>query len=60
MEQNIEEAIELYSGKQAKGLFVEKLYNNLEKLNDIFEEIKSVFNISGIENFSHLPEVQGN
>lgn len=49
MEQNIEEAIELYSGKQAKGLFVEKLYNNLEKLNDIFEEIKSVFNISGIE-----------
>ena len=59
MEQNIEEAIELYSGKQAKGLFVEKLYNNLEKLNDIFEEIKSVFNISGIENFSHLPEVPG-
>lgn len=39
MEQNIEEAIELYSGKQAKGLFVEKLYNNLEKLNDIFEEV---------------------
>ncbi|HAQ6521518.1 TPA: restriction endonuclease subunit R [Enterococcus faecium] len=59
MEQNIEEAIGLYSGKQAKGLFVEKLYNNLEKLNDIFEEIKSVFNISGIENFSHLPEVPG-
>lgn len=59
MEQNIEEAIELYSGKQAKGLFIEKLYNNLEKLNDIFEEIKSVFNISGIENFSHLPEVPG-
>ncbi|HAQ6650326.1 TPA: restriction endonuclease subunit R [Enterococcus faecium] len=59
MEQNIEEAIELYSGKQAKGLFVEKLYNKLEKLNDIFEEIKSVFNISGIENFSHLPEVPG-
>lgn len=59
MEQNIEEAIELYSGKQAKGLFVEKLYNNLGKLNDIFEEIKSVFNISGIENFSHLPEVPG-
>ena len=59
MEQNIEEASELYSGKQAKGLFVEKLYNNLEKLNDIFEEIKSVFNISGIENFSHLPEVPG-
>ncbi|HFJ7934827.1 TPA: restriction endonuclease subunit R [Enterococcus faecium] len=59
MEQNIEEAIELYSGKQAKGLFVEKLYNNLEKLNDIFEEIKSVFNISGRENFSHLPEVPG-
>ncbi|HAQ1539776.1 TPA: restriction endonuclease subunit R [Enterococcus faecium] len=59
MEQNIEDAIELYSGKQAKGLFVEKLYNNLEKLNDIFEEIKSVFNISGIENFSHLPEVPG-
>ncbi|NTN71376.1 restriction endonuclease subunit R [Enterococcus faecium] len=59
MEQNIEEAIELYSGKQAKRLFVEKLYINLEKLNDIFEEIKSVFNISGIENFSHLPEVPG-
>lgn len=59
MEQNIHEAIELYSGKQAKGLFVEKLHNNLEELNNIFEDIESVFITSGINNFSHLPEDSG-
>ncbi|MGX9161905.1 type I restriction endonuclease subunit R [Priestia megaterium] len=56
MELNINEAVKLYSGDKPIGLFVQKLEGNLKKLNNIFEEIKDVFENADIDNFEKLPE----
>jgi len=55
MEQNIQKAVKLYSGDREFGLFVDKLGKNLEKMNDITEDIQSVFSVDDIENFTELP-----
>nr|WP_280728586.1 hypothetical protein [Fusobacterium sp. PH5-7] len=56
MEHNINLAIKLYSGDKAVGLFVDKLYKNLKKMNDIYDEIKELFENARIEDFKQLPE----
>jgi len=56
MEQNIEEAVKLYSGDRPIELFVDKLENNLKKLVSIFDEISELFNHTGIPDFNKLPD----
>ena len=56
MERNINAAVSLYSGNKPIGLFVDKLYKNLEKMNELFEDIKDIFKNSDILDFSKLPE----
>ncbi|MDD4728384.1 MAG: HsdR family type I site-specific deoxyribonuclease [Dysgonamonadaceae bacterium] len=56
MKRNVEKAFKLYSGEKPFGLFAIKLDKNLIKMNEIFDEIKSVFQSSGIDNFDKLPE----
>jgi type I restriction enzyme, R subunit len=56
MERNINDAVELYSGNKALGLFVEHLDYNLEKMNQIFEDISRLFTLANIVDFSHLPK----
>ncbi|CAD6366068.1 hypothetical protein SHEWT2_00731 [Shewanella hafniensis] len=56
MERNIQDAIKLYSGDKAIGLYVDKLEANLEAMNRLFAEIQSVFVDSGIKNFEKLPD----
>jgi len=56
MEKNIEDAVKLYSGDRPIGLFVEKLEQNLNKLNDIFDEISDIFTQAKIIDFSKLPD----
>jgi len=56
MEANINEAIKSYSGDKPLGLFVDRLENNLTKLNSIFDEIFELYKNSGIENFEKLPD----
>lgn len=56
MESNINKAVSLYSGNKPIGLFVDKLYKNLIKMNEIFEDIKDLFQNDEIEDFSKLPE----
>jgi len=56
MENNIKEAVKLYSGDKPIRLFVQKLEGNLKKMNYIFEEIKDVFKSGDVENFEKLPE----
>ena len=56
MEQNIQKAVELYSGNKPLGLFVEKLPYNLKKMNDIFEDIYYLYKSLGIFNFEKLPD----
>lgn len=56
MERNINNAVSLYSGNKPIGLFVDKLYKNLEKMNEIFKDIKELYKNANIEDFSKLPE----
>lgn len=55
MKRNIAEAIEMYSGGRPLGVFVDRLPHNLHRMNDIFIEIKELFENAEIENFSKLP-----
>lgn len=55
MEQNIKDAVKLYSGDRPIELFVQKLDKNVKTMNRIFEEIKELFNSAGIYNFEKNP-----
>lgn len=55
MERNIEDAFNLYSGNKPFGIFVDKLPANLKAINEIFDEIKAIFESEGIMNFEKLP-----
>ena len=56
MEQNINDAVSLYSGNKPIGLFVDKLYRNLEKMNGLFRDIKDLYKNANVEDFSKLPD----
>lgn len=56
MKRNIDSAVKLYSGDKPLALFVDKLQDNLKKLNSIFVDIEQLFKSAGIENFEKLPE----
>lgn len=56
MEKNINLAVSLYSGNKPISLFADKLYKNLEKMNEIFGDIKDLFENAGIDDFSKLPK----
>lgn len=56
MEKNVEEAVKLYSGERPFGFFVDKLEENLNALNRVYEDIQSLFAVEGINSFEALPE----
>lgn len=56
MERNINDAIKLYSGDKAIGLFVDKLESNLKKMNELVADITELFTNSGINNFEKTPD----
>lgn len=56
MERNIKDAVRLYSGNQPLALFVNKLGENLNGMNQMFTEIKFLFEGVGISNFTTLPQ----
>lgn len=56
MKRNVDEAFKLYSGDNPYDLFVLKLPENLQGLNQTYSEIKELFEDYGIENFERLPE----
>lgn len=55
MEKNIETAVKIYSGDKASMVYVDKLESNLQKFNDLYLTIKSIFDSEEIPDFSHLP-----
>lgn len=55
MEQNIAQAVKLYSGDKPIGLFVQKLQTNLETMNNLFERIRQVFVDAGVPDFTKNP-----
>lgn len=56
MERNVKDAIKLYSGDRPVDLFVEKLDQNLNSLNYVYNEITQLFSLAGIQNFEKLPD----
>lgn len=56
MQQNIEEAVRIYSGNKEYMVFVDKLDQNLEKFNQTYLVIKELFENEDIPDFSHLPD----
>lgn len=54
MEQNIEDALELYVD-QPLGVFVDKLEQNLNGINSLFLHIRDIFYANKIMNFEKLP-----
>jgi len=56
MQENINKAIKLYSGDKPLGLFVDRLEDNLKKLNRIYGEIDELFCNAGVVNFEKLPD----
>jgi type I restriction enzyme R subunit len=55
MERNIRDAVKLYSGDAPKGLFVDKLENNLKKINSVYDDIVELFGSADISDFEKLP-----
>ena len=51
MTKNFSEAVDKYSGNRPFGIFVDKLEQNLESMNSIFDDICSHFAAVGISNF---------
>ncbi len=56
MARKIEEAMKLYSGDRPAGIFVEKLGQNLQRMNELYAEIETLFLHAGIQDFAALPE----
>lgn len=56
MEHNIKKAVKEYSGDNPYMMFVDKLPMNIRTINHEYEEIRDVFKMCKIENFSRLPE----
>jgi type I restriction enzyme R subunit len=55
MTRYIDEAVKLYSGDKPVGLFVQRLPENLTKLNELFGEIKAIFAEAGFPDFEKNP-----
>jgi type I restriction enzyme R subunit len=56
MKSNIEKAVKLYSGDKPLGLFVDHLLDNILHINQLFDDIASIFKSAGIENFASVPK----
>lgn len=56
MERNIKNAVKLYSGDKAFGLFVPKLEQNIKSMNEFYQNIYDLYEVAGIKNFEKLPE----
>lgn len=56
MKNVVEYAFEQYSGNKPYGIFVLKLKANLEAMNQYYNDIKGLFELAGIADFSKLPD----
>lgn len=60
MKRNVEEAVAMYSGKDAMHVFANKLGHNLKSMNERFDLIKEAFDNEGITNYAHIPSEKEN
>jgi len=55
MERNIMDAVKLYSGDKPIGLFVQRLADNLNAMNELYAAIKKVFEDAGVPDLTKNP-----
>ena len=55
MARNVAAAVKLYSGDKATGLFMDRLPENLARMNASFVEISAIFSAAGVVDFASLP-----
>jgi len=56
MQRDVDAAFELYSGNRPFGIFVDRLEENVKRLDEIFQKIRDIFDNAGIPDFSKLPD----
>lgn len=56
MKRNIRSAVKLYSGDKPLGLFVDKLEENIQSMNKVYQDIFELYETAGVKNFEKLPE----
>lgn len=56
MKRNIRSAVKLYSGDKPLGLFVDKLEENIQSMNEVYQDIFELYETAGVKNFEKLPE----
>ncbi len=56
MKRNIRNAVKLYSGDKPLGLFVDKLEENIQSMNEVYQDIFELYETAGVKNFERLPE----
>ena len=58
MRRNVENAIATYSGNKPFGMFVSRLGANIERMNALFDDMKSIFARGGHPDMSALPDAK--
>ncbi|SYV95627.1 Type-1 restriction enzyme R protein, partial [Mycoplasmoides gallisepticum] len=57
VKEDIEKAFDIYSNENiAQKIFISDIENNIAQMNEIFSEIKKVFESTNIKNFSSAPQ----
>ncbi|PKZ88768.1 DEAD/DEAH box helicase [Trueperella bernardiae] len=58
MKRNIEAAVKLYSGEKPLDIFVQKLPENIDLMNEQAAAIRSLFEVAGVADLSRLPDTE--
>ena len=56
MQRNIEQAIRLYSGDKPLGIMADSLDVHIQAVNAAYAQIKHLFKVAGVEDYSKLPD----
>lgn len=59
MDRNFKQAVDHYSGNRPFGVFVDKLEENINAMNELFKDIDKLFENAGIEHYAHNSEDNG-
>lgn len=58
MKRNIEAAVKLYSGEKPLDIFVQKLPENIDLMNEQAAAIRNLFEVAGVADLSRLPDTE--
>jgi len=56
MQAHINSAVKLYSGDKPMGLFADRLESNLNRMNEVYDDIVALFEAADVDDFKKLPD----